>query len=1343
MDNIIARIAAQTGLSNAHIELAEAVLIKDTSCLQLRVSCERALLPEENAALQAALEAELPMRISLTCTERERAVSAPEAANTAERSAAPVKTAACEKPAQNGASLLLGKPIAAGRIKPLSELSENSASITVRGQIVSFEAVEPFARKQQGPGPAPKPTYRVLINLTDKHDSIGCTCLFFDPAKRDRFMSALSEATDKRDDLLLRGVCKFSNYNKELQIFANDVTALPPVLRMDASEEKRVELHLHTKMSTMDGVTDITDAFKTAKRFGHKALAITDHGVVQSFPKAAALAKKTGVRAIFGVEGYLVPDTVEAPSSDDFVVFDIETTGLKPEHAEIIEIGAVRIARGAIIGRFSTFVNDGVVIPPEITKLTRITNDMIAGAPSLRDVLRDFIAFSEGAHLVAHNASFDVGFLRYHGERYGCAFSAPYADTLMLGRYLLHDLPNHKLDTLCAHFNIDISGHHRAVDDAEATSTLFLRLLELLAQRGITHVPLRVDEPKEQGAGKHKGHKTKSNHITILARTQDGLKNLYRLVSYAHLDYFRTRPLIPKSLLSIYRGGLLLGSACEQGELFQALVHGADEEALMRVAAYYDYFEIMPLTNNAFMLREGIAPDEEALRAFNRRVVALGEKMGKPVVATGDVHFLEPEDSVFREVLMTKLGFSDADQQAGLYFKPTDEMLEEFSYLGEETARRVVITASNEIADLCEPLKPFPDGTHAPEIPNAENELRDMAVSTAHGIYGDPLPKIVEARLDKELHSIIGNGFASLYLMAQRLVYKSLSDGYLVGSRGSVGSSFVATMAGITEVNPLQPHYVCPKCKHSDFDVDRSLYACGADMPDRDCPACGTKYKKEGFDIPFEVFLGFKGDKTPDIDLNFSGEYQPVAHKYVEEMFGVGHAFRAGTISGIAERKADELVEGYALATGKLLRRAEKKRLSNGCLDVKVTTGQHPGGIVIVPKHEDILDFTPIQYPADKKDKNTITTHFDFHAMDDRLVKLDILGHDDPTALRMLEDITGVNPRGIPLDDADTMGIFSSPAPLKIDLSGMNCSVGTLGVPEFGTGFVRTVLENTKPTSIEELIRIAGLTHGTDVWLNNAEPLVMNKIAKLSEVLCTRDDIMNYLIAHGMEASISFKIMESVRKGRGLTPEMEQALEEGKIADWFVDSCKKIKYMFPRGHAVAYAMMSFRIAYFKVHEPLAFYAVYYTVRADAFDVTRALGGAARVLKTIKELERGMQSMEFAERKKVKELITILEVVYEMNLRGIELLPVDLYRSEATRFTIENGVIRPPFNSIPTVGATAAETLVQNRGNKRFLSVEAFQKRTGTNSAVAAKLRDCGCFAGLPETNQISLFSLDA
>ena len=1236
--------------------------------------------------------------------------------------------------------VLYGKTIKCNTVTAICAIEEDEPETLLVGRLVSVELRDDWTREGK------RPNCRVQINLTDFTDSIYCSVSMREEWQALRLQNWLTGADKAGKDLRIKGVCKTKRKTGERMFYADAIELADRNLRTDESEEKRVELHLHTRMSTMDGITNLTDAFKTAKRWGHKALAITDHGVVQAFPEAAKASKATGVKALFGVEGYLIPDT-EAQTIENtiYTVFDIETTGLKAEHCEIIEIGAVRVENGVVTDRFQTFVNDGETIPKNITDLTGITEEMIADAPPVREVLERFRKFAEGTTLVAHNASFDVGFITHHGSRFGITFPMPYTDTLMLSRYLLHDeLPNHKLDTICDWFRIDMGSHHRADDDANSCAMILLAFIRMLKEKDVHTIPVIPDADAHYKHQLTTKEKHRSNHIIILAKTQKGMKNLYRLISYSHLDHLHGKPMIPRSMLMVFRSDLILGSACEAGELFRAILNGEPQERIEQIARFYDYLEIQPIGNNEFLVREGKVADDEGLRDLNRKIVALGEKLNLPVAATGDVHFLEPEDAIYRAILMSKLGFADAEQQAPLYFKPTNEMLEEFSYLGDQKAHEVVIDVPNQIADLCEPLKPFPDGTHAPKIPNAAEELRSMAVNRAHEVYGDPLPDIVQARLDKELKSIIGNDFSSLYLMAQRLVQKSLSDGYLVGSRGSVGSSFVATMAGITEVNALPAHYVCPKCRFSDFNVDHTVYTIGADLPNRACPVCGTNLKKDGFEIPFEVFLGFHGDKTPDIDLNFSGEYQPVAHKYVEEMFGKGHAFRAGTISGIAEKKGYECVYSFQEATGRTYGSAEIERLCKGCLNVKVTTGQHPGGIVIVPKDNDefteIYDYTPVQYPADKVDKNTITTHFDFHAMDDRLVKLDILGHDDPTALRMLEDITGLNPRSIPLDDPDTRELFWSTDSLHIDLKEINCSLGTLGVPEFGTGFVRQVLENTRPTTIEELVRIAGLTHGTDVWLNNAEPLVMGGIAKLNEVLCTRDDIMNYLIAHGMEASLSFKIMERVRKGKGLTDEMEQAMVEGKIPEWFISSCKKIKYMFPRGHAAAYTMMSFRVAYYKVHYPKEFYAVYYTVRADAFDITKSVGGPEAVLHQIRLLEDGANQKTDSEKKKDKELQTILELVYEMNLRGIPMLNVDIYKSAATRFLIEGDAIRPPFNAIPGVGGGAAEDIVARRKTGAvYPTIEDFAKETGANSGIVASLEALGCFAGMPKKKQMSLF----
>ena len=1321
----------RVGISDKAVELETVTLSREQNLLTVFFRCE----DEPSIDLTRQLIDDLENRLGGTRVRVEwhaknkPTVFVPETIETP--ATAPKQEAKAPSGSTNGKRVLYGGFVSSNSVTPMVNLKNGADKCVIEGSIVAINERNSFKNKRR----KGEVSFPLDISLSDGTDSIYCSLLIDTEEQKNALIAELESAQKNGSHILAQGVCRTSQITGELMFYANNVCLLPREGRKDPSELKRVELHLHTRMSMQDGITEVGAAFETAKRFGHRALAITDHGVVQAFPAAAKAAKKNGVKPIFGVEGYLLRESELIDMDQTYVVFDLETTGLKPEQCEIIEIGAVKLHNGQIIDRFQTFVNDGVVIPANITQLTGITTEMLSGAPNTREVLTSFHAFCEGCCLVAHNAEFDMSFIRHHGERFNLAFTNLYADTLMLSRNLMHDLINHKLDTVCEAHGVVLLEHHRATDDAAATGEIFLKLLDQLRALGLHQLPLRSDETKQE-RGKKK--RAATNHIIILAKTQAGMKNLYRIVSYAHLDHFHYNPIIPFSLLSLYREGLILGSACEAGELYQAILNDAGQERIEYLAKTYDFLEIQPRGNNAFLVREGKATEERILE-INREIVALGDRLEIPVVATGDVHFLNPEDAIYREVILTKNGFDDASFQAPLYYKTTAEMLEEFSYLGEETARRVVVDEPNRIADLCEMLKPFPDGTHAPTIENANDILRDMAVGKAHEIYGDPLPEVVQARLDRELKSIIGNGFASLYLMAQRLVHKSNSDGYLVGSRGSVGSSFVATMAGITEVNPLQPHYVCPKCKHSEFDVDRTTYACGIDMPNRNCPVCGTKYDKMGFDIPFEVFLGFDGDKTPDIDLNFSGEYQPVAHKYVEEMFGRGHAFRAGTISGVAERTAFDYVRIYEEKTGKVLRRAEKERIAKGCQDVKVTTGQHPGGIVIVPKEDDILDYTPIQYPADKSDKNTITTHFDFHAMDDRLVKLDILGHDDPTALRMLQDLTGLDPVTIPLDDPDTMRIYIASDSLKVDLSEIDCNVGTLGTPEFGTGFVRGVLDATQPTTMEELVRISGLTHGTDVWLGNAEPLVINKIAKLNEVICTRDDIMNYLIMHGVDASSSFKIMESVRKGKGLKPEMEEKLLENNIPAWYIDSCKKIKYMFPRGHAVAYTMMSFRVAYYKVHHPLEFYSVYFTVRADLFDVSLAAGGAERVLETIRELERAAAKMTDSEKGRNKDIVTILEVVYEMNMRGIELLPVDLYQSDATKFLVENGALRPPFNAIPGVGSNAALALAENRKGQVFHTIEEFRAVTKANSGVVAAMEKCGCFEGLDKTAQISLF----
>lgn len=1337
-------IVRQAGPWAAGLSLEQVRLKKATGGLVITFSAQQPITMEQRDILYGLLKrhfAGYALELVLPVVENESepvrlagaapSTTLPESAFAAPRgpgAAKPSKgtTRSAVKPTAAG-DVVYGKEIKRCAVLEMAELREDSGRVTVEGEITAMEL-----RKLNGGSDK----QLMLFSITDYTNTIQCK-LFLENARARKVDSRLARIQKAGERLRVRGDCRPDQFSGELAIYPLDVNRLPAISREDTVEGgKRVELHLHTTMSSMDALTKVDAAIAAAARWGHKAIAITDHGVVQAFPDAAKAAKKAGIKPLFGVEGYLRPDCELLPlEGQTFVVFDLETTGLKAEQGHIIEIGAVKMKDGGVMGRFNTFVDPAGPIPPNIVALTGITDDMVKGAPCTEDALKAFKEFcGEGVLLCAHNAAFDVGFVRVHGDRYGIAFDQPYVDTLMLSRHLLLDMENHKLNTVCKRLSISLENHHRAVDDAEATALALIKLLDMIRDKGVRTLPAVV---KDNVLTEGKKSKYKTNHIVILAKTQAGMKNLYRLVSFAHLDYFHSRPQIPRSLLSLYREGLILGSACEQGELYQAMVKGESEETIRNIADWYDYLEIQPLSNNAFMVREGIVRDDNALKDLNKRIVELGQALGKPVAATGDVHFFKPEDAMFRAIIMHEMGFADADNQAPLYFKTTGEMLNEFSYLGEELAHKVVVDWPNEIADSIETLKPYPDGTHAPRIENAEENLTNMAVGGAHALYGEQLPDVVQKRLDKELNSIINNGFASLYVVAQRLVEKSLGDGYLVGSRGSVGSSFVATMAGITEVNPLPPHYICPNCRHSEFDVDRRKYACGVDMPDKNCPKCGSAYQKAGYDIPFEVFLGFHGDKTPDIDLNFSGEYQPVAHKYTEEIFGKGRAFRAGTISAIQDKTVYGYVMKYLEEKGRKVSRAEIDRLCAGCSGVKRTTGQHPGGIVVVPKDRDIMEFTPIQYPADQKTKNTITTHFDFHALDDRLVKLDILGHDDPTALKMLKDLTGIDPRSIPLDDPETVRMYSSSEPLGVDLLALGgCDVGSLGIPEFGTGFVRQMLMDTRPTTMEELVRIAGLSHGTDVWLNNAQDLVLSKTATLSQVICTRDDIMNYLIAHGCEPSISFKTMESVRKGRGLTPEMEAAMAGQSIPAWFVDSCKKIKYMFPRAHAVAYVMMSFRIAYYKLHYPLAFYAVYYTVRADAFDVQPSLGGAEAVLSKIKAIEKKGKAASKLE----KDLLTILEVVYEMNLRGIGLLPVDLYQSHATRFQIEDGKIRPPFSAVSGVGVNAAIAIADAcKAGERFLSIEDFQLKTRANSAVVAALEEAGCFAGMGRTNQLSLF----
>lgn len=1214
--------------------------------------------------------------------------------------------------------ILLGKAIRKPSVVPMKEVTEESGRITVQGSIVSHD----IRITKSGNG-------IISFYLTDYTNTLSAK-MFMDKPQAEKFIQKLENAKNAGFELLVRGDCSYDSYSKELCIRPTDIIRVAANLRKDTADQKRVELHLHTTLSAMDGLTQISDAFSTAARWGHKAIAITDHGVVQAFPKAAKTAKASGIKPIFGVEGYLIPESMPIPIEQNYAVLCIKTINIGTKHTYLAEIAAVCLLGENIIKEYHTAIDHGVVIPMQILQSEGMDYIDFNSAIPIKQALNQVKEFLKGHVIITENRESAERINNFFEQ---CEIESPvfdFIDALALGKYIVDFSKADDIGSLAIQMGIKQTEANDAKSNAGLTAMLFNQIKSSILKLGVSTIPLfsLKEEPKSRGSG--------ANHIILLAKTQAGMKNLYRLVSYAHICFFHGVPRIPRSLLTLYREGLIVGSACERGELFQAVLNGTDSTTVTDIARQYDFLEIQPIGNNRFMVRNGIVKDDEALRELNRKIVNLGEVLDIPVVATGDVHFLEPKDADYRKIIMHAQGFEDAEEQAPLYFKTTDEMLDEFEYLGAEKALEVVVTNPNMIAESCGTLKPFLEGgPYVPVIENAEAELQERTMTRAHQIYGEELPEIVRLRLDKELNSIIKNGFSSLYLMAQRLVSKSMSDGYLVGSRGSVGSSLVATMIGITEVNPLSPHYVCPKCRHSEFDVAKTKSVCGIDLPDKSCPVCGTSYTKDGYEIPFEVFLGFKGEKIPDIDLNFSGEYQSKAHKYTETMFGEGHAFKAGTVSEIKDKTVYGYVKAYLESQNRTVSRAEVERLITGCTGVKRTTGQHPGGMVVLPADRDILEFTPIQYPADQKEKDTITTHFDYHAIDEQLVKLDILGHDDPTALKMMEDLTGFDPRSLPLDDTETMKLFSSAEPLNVSLDALKCDVGSLGIPEFGTAFVRQILMDTRPNTMEELVRIAGLSHGTDVWLNNAQTLVQNGTATLSEVICTRDDIMNYLIAHGCEPSISFKIMENVRKGRGLIPEMEAAMAEKHIPDWFVDSCKKIQYMFPRAHAAAYVMMSFRIAYYKVHHPLAFYAVYFTVRADAFDVTKALGGAEQVLKNIRLIEKkGKDASD-----KEAGLLTILEIVYEMNLRGIELLPVDLEKSDAVSFLIENGAIRPPFSSIPGTGQTAAMSIAQARIQSAFSSVEDLKDRGKANSAVITALEQLGCLNDLPQSNQISLF----
>ena len=1261
--------------------------------------------------------------------------NAPAITASAPQSGAKPSGGSAPAPAEPTGALFYGRPFS-GKPVRMDELNLDMFRVIVEGKVF---AVQHRELKKRG-------AWVVCFDMTDYTSSVRVN-QFMEAAKAKPIIDNVQPGMWLR----VQGKMSFDRYDNEMVLQPNAMEKIEAPKRRDTYPEKRVELHLHTTMSSMDALTDTASAVKRAASWGHRAIAITDHGGAQSFPdamKAASKAKVAGtdqnIKILYGCEGYYVNDVDDRIAvhgdgdfsfDEEYVAFDLETTGLSSLHDTIIEIGAAIMKGNEVLSTFQTFVDPHRPLQPKIVDLTGINDQMLAGQPDISEAIPKFLEYVGNRPLCAHNADFDIGFVTAACEKLGLPFHPTYVDTLILAQNLMPELGKYKLNIVADALSLPDFNHHRASDDAITCGYLLMRFFKMLREQDIDTLQ-KINPRMEQLRSGSKILDRRARHIIVFAKNSIGLRNLYRLISYGNLKYFKRVPIMPKSELLQWREGLIIGSACEAGELFQAILNHKSWAELKRIAGFYDFLEIQPICNNRFMLDKGLAEDEEELRGFNRTIVRLGEELGKPVVATGDVHFLDPEDEIFRHILLATKQMPDADRPLPLYLRTTDEMMEEFSYLGPEKAHEVVIENPNRIVDWCETLRPVPHNLFAPKIENSVEDLKDLVYGKLHRLYGENPPELVQKRVDTEMHDIISCHYDVIYMSAQKLVQNSLEHGYLVGSRGSVGSSIVAFMSGITEVNSYPPHYRCPQCKFTTFEVPADC-ACGADLPDAVCPKCGAKLDKDGFNIPFETFLGFGGDKVPDIDLNFSGEYQAKAHAYCVQMFGKTHVFRAGTIGTVAEKTAYGYAKKYLAERNKTVPKAEENRLALGCVNVKRTTGQHPGGLVVIPQENEIWDFCPVQHPADDKDSEWVTTHFEYHSMEENLLKLDMLGHDDPTMIRMLEDMTGVDAQKIPLDDQDTMSIFTASKVLGYENDPLLGPVGSVAIPEFGTGFTRGMLQETQPTKFDTLIRLSGFSHGTDVWLGNARDLILSKTASVNDAIGCRDDIMLYLIKCGMPEKRSFKIMEAVRKGRGLPDGAEEEMKAAGVPEWYIGSCKKIKYLFPKAHATAYVMMAFRIAWFKVHQPLAFYAAYFYRRSQkgGFDEGMMCHGIELVKKKLQEIKEDEDSSA-----KDDDLFTTLEVCYEFYLRGFTFAPIDIYHSHATKFQIEDGRLRPPFVAVAGLGETAAWDLMNAREGREFLSVEEFADACPkVSKTLIDQLQSAGAFGDLPLTSQLTLF----